>query len=81
MRLYPGCYPGLGASGPSARVGQGISGINCGLVSSLLLVNEIIGDVAIAHEIQAGALIVELDTGLAAIEEIKSQSWRYFQAL
>lgn len=53
----------------------------CGLVPSLLLVNEIVGDVAIAHEIQAGALVVELDTGLAAIEKIKSQSWRYFQAL
>ena len=52
-------------------MGQGISGINCGLVSSLLLVNEIIGDVAIAHEIQAGALIVELGTGLAAIEKIE----------
>ena len=37
----------------------------------MLLVNEIIGDVAIAHEIQAGALIVELGTGLAAIEEIE----------
>ena len=21
LRLYPGCYPGLGASGPSGRVG------------------------------------------------------------
>lgn len=55
--------------------------LKCGLVPSLLLVNEIIGDVAIAHEIEAGALIVELGTGLAAIEKIKSQSWRYFQAL
>ena len=54
---------------------------NCGLVPSLLLVNEIIGDVAIAHEIQAGALIVELGTGLAAIEEIKSQGWRNLEAL
>lgn len=53
----------------------------CGLVPALLLVNEIVGDVAIAHGIQAGALVVELDTGLAAIEKIKSQSWRYFQAL
>ena len=35
------------------------------------LLNEIIGDVAIAHEIQAGALIVELGTGLTAIEEIE----------
>lgn len=35
------------------------------------LLNEIIGDVAIAHEIQAGALIVELGTGLAAIEKIE----------
>ena len=40
-------------------------------VPSLLLVNEIIGDVAIAHELQAGALIVELGTGLAAIEKIE----------
>lgn len=62
-------------------MGQGISGINCGLVSSLFLVNEIIGDVAIAHEIQAGALIVELGTGLAAIEEIKSQGWRNLETL
>lgn len=50
-------------------------------VSSLLLVDEVIGDIAVAHEIQAGALIVELGTGLAAIEEIEGQSWRYFQAL
>ena len=28
LRLYPGCYPGLGASAPSGRVGgQGISDI------------------------------------------------------
>ena len=53
----------------------------CGLVPSLLLVNEIVGDVAIAHEIQAGALVVELDTGLAAIEKIKSQSWRNLETL
>ena len=62
-------------------MGQGISGINCGLVSSLFLVNEIIGDVAIAHKIQACALIVELGTGLAAIEEIKSQGWRDLEML
>ena len=62
-------------------MGQSISGINCGLLSSLLLVDKVIGDVAIAHKIQAGALIVELGTGLAAIEEIESQSWGYFQAL
>ena len=48
---------------------------------TLLLVNEIIGDVAVAHKIQAGALIVELGTGFAAIEEIKSQSWRNLETL
>ena len=27
LRLYPGCYPGLGASAPSGRVGRMVSQI------------------------------------------------------
>lgn len=50
-------------------------------LSPLLLIDEIIGDISVAHQIQPCALIVELGAGLAAIEEVEGLSGRYVETL